>query len=240
MTRITWLAAAVLLAALSSGCVTRRYVITSDPPGAVVYRDGQPIGATPVEEPFVYHGKYRFRLVKDGYQPLDVEPVLEEPWYQWPGIDFITENLICYTFRDVQCLHFQLQPMETVRPDDIRARAETLRSRGQAIQTPPGTEPPPKIRPPHLPPPGPELPPGALPVPVPAPGLPAPTPSFPPPTPGGGVTTPLAPSAAPSASPSISPSVPPSASPSPVPSSTSRHPGFPPARPSAGPTPAGP
>ncbi len=142
MKRCSWLMLVAMLAVLPTGCVTRRYLITSDPPGAMVYRDGQPIGPTPVEEPFIYYGKYRFRLVKDGYAPLDVEPELVPPWYQWPGVDFVTENLICYTFRDVQCLHFQMQPVEMVRPDDVRARAEQLRQRGKSIQTPPGTEAP--------------------------------------------------------------------------------------------------
>ena len=72
---------ALLAAGLSSGCVTRRMMITSDPPGAQVYVDGQPIGATPVERPFVYYGKYRYRLVKDCYQPLDVEPQSGE-WHE--------------------------------------------------------------------------------------------------------------------------------------------------------------
>lgn len=171
MNRTTWLALALGLVLLPSGCVTRRYVITSDPPGAVVYRNGQPIGATPVEEPFVYYGKYNYRLVKDGYQPLDVTPELCAPWYQWPGVDFVTENLIPYTFRDVQAMHFQLQPLQTIRNDDIRARAEELRQRGMTIQTPPGTEAPPRrngpmpggpgpmpVMPPPVPPPGPVVP----------------------------------------------------------------------------------
>jgi hypothetical protein len=103
----------------------------------------------------LYYGKYRFRLVKDGYQPLDVEPVFETPWYDYPGIDFFTENVIPYTFRDVQALHFRLVPQEVIPPDQIRARAEELRRRGQAIETPPGTEAPPKIAPRTLPPPAP-------------------------------------------------------------------------------------
>lgn len=165
------------LAAAPTGCVTRRYLITSDPPGAVVYRDGQPIGATPVEEAFTYYGKQRFRIVKDGFQPLDVEPDLCPPFYQYPIIDFVSENLIPYTFRDVKPLHFQLQPLESVRLDDVRARADELRHRGQAIQTPPGTEAAPKIgRPP-------------APTPAPAANLPAPVPAVtapppPPPRPG--------------------------------------------------------
>src|SRR4051794_32563629 len=79
-----WLA--LLLVGLPAGCVTRRYVITSDPPGAIVYRDNQYLGPTPVEEPFVYYGKYRFRLVADGYQVMDVEPELVPPWYEWTGV----------------------------------------------------------------------------------------------------------------------------------------------------------
>jgi hypothetical protein len=159
-----WLIVVLGLVALQQGCVTRRYLITSDPPGAIVYRDGQPIGPTPVEEPFLFYGTYRFRLVKDGYQPLDVEPELETPWYQYPGIDFVTENLIPYPFRDVKVLHFHLQPLEAIRPDEVRARAENLRSRGTSIQTPPGTDPAPRIQPRTTP-------------------APTPPTSFPPPTP---------------------------------------------------------
>jgi len=135
MRRPVWLALGLALfaAGLSSGCVTRRVMITSDPPGAIVYRDGQPLGPTPVEQPFVYYGKYRYRLVKDGYAPLDVEPELCPPWYQYPGIDFIAETLIPYPFRDVQQVHFVLQPLETVRNDDVRSAAEILRGRGKQI-----------------------------------------------------------------------------------------------------------
>jgi hypothetical protein len=186
MKRSGWLAVAVVLAALPSGCVTRRYLITSDPPGAVVYRDGQPIGATPVEEPFLYYGKYRFRLVKDGFQPLDVTPELCPPWYEYPGVDFVAEALFPFPLRDVQLLHFQLQPLESVRPDEVRARAEELRSRGAAIQTPPAAQSAPRIR--------------QAPA---APSLPAPTPApttpFPPPTPAEGVTDRPAPAPAPAA-----------------------------------------
>jgi hypothetical protein len=160
--------ACVLLALVlvgPAGCVTRRFVITSDPPGAMVYRDGQPIGPTPVEQPFVYYGKYRFRLVADGHAPLDVEPELVAPWYELPGIDFVTENLTPFTFRDVQVLKFTLAPLEPVRPDDVQRRAEELQAKGRSIVVPPSqsTAPP---RPPRT-------------APITAPGPPAPTPQAP-------------------------------------------------------------
>lgn len=150
MKRTAWaLLALVLLAGSPLGCVTRRYVITSDPPGAVVYRDGQYLGPTPVEEQFVFYGKYRFRLVKDNYQIMDVEPELVPPWYQWTGIDFVAENLSLLTFRDVQVLHFKLTPAEIVRPDDVKNRGETLRERGRTLPA----EPPPQRAPAPVPPP---------------------------------------------------------------------------------------
>src|SRR5438045_3581884 len=70
-----------LLAVLVSGCVERRYVVTSDPPGALVYKNGQPIGTTPVDDTFVYYGKYHFTLVKDGYETLQVDENFSAPWY---------------------------------------------------------------------------------------------------------------------------------------------------------------
>src|SRR3954465_11411233 len=102
MNRTAWLLLAVCGAGLSTGCVTRRVLITSDPPGAIVYRNGQYLGPTPVEEPFVYYGKYRYRLVRAGYEPLDVTQDLAAPWYELPGVDFVSENLIPYPFRDVK------------------------------------------------------------------------------------------------------------------------------------------
>lgn len=138
-----WLALAVALAAagLSSGCVTRRVMITSEPPGAQVYRDGQPLGPTPVEQPFVYYGRYRYRLVKDGYAPLDVEPQLNEPWYQYPGIDFVFENVLPFSFRDTQVLHFELSPLVPVLAAETQSAGEALRARAATIGQP-GPRPP--------------------------------------------------------------------------------------------------
>jgi hypothetical protein len=168
MKRSAWLSLALVLTALSTGCVTRRYVFTSNPPGAIVYRDGQPIGATPVEQPFLYYGKYSFRLVKDGYEPLDVLPDLAPPWYQYPLVDFFSENVIPYTFRDVRVLHFELKPLTPVRPEDLKSRANELKGRGALIQPPPGIAVPPRNPPPS---------PATLPPPLaPAPQLPAPVP----------------------------------------------------------------
>lgn len=136
MRRTALLLLACVLAFGPLGCVTRRFVITSNPPAATVFRDGQPIGVTPVEQPFTYHGRYRFRIVKDGYEPLDLEPELVAPWYQVPGIDFIAENLYPFTLRDVQGIHAELRQLQPVPAEVLRARGEELRQRGRSMIPP--------------------------------------------------------------------------------------------------------
>ena len=49
MRRVPWLCG-VGIAVLLSGCVDRRYVVTTDPPSAVVYRNyNQSLGLTPAD-----------------------------------------------------------------------------------------------------------------------------------------------------------------------------------------------
>jgi hypothetical protein len=185
MKRSAWLAVALVLALLPTGCVTRRFLITSDPPGAIVFRDGQPIGATPVEDSFVYYGKYHFRLVKDGYEPLDVDQPVTPPWYEIIGIDFFSETLLPFTLRDKRCFNYTLQPQVQIGHEELRRRAEELRCQGKTIQPPPGVVIPPRH--PNVPPPEGAVAPGlpVLPAPVPAtPGTGVPGAPLPPPVPG--------------------------------------------------------
>jgi hypothetical protein len=178
----------LLLATQAAGCVERRYVINSQPQGALVYLStGEYLGATPVDGYFVYYGKYVFRLVRDGYEPLTVVQDIPAPWYELPGIDFISENLNPFKIRDVHTFCYTLQPAQAVRPDDVLNRGSELRVRGQGIGTPreprpvapepaPGqpalpTLPAPTPVPPAAPPPG-AAPPGAAPLGPPIPGMP--------------------------------------------------------------------
>ncbi len=148
-----------------TGCVDRRYVIQSDPPGALVLRNGQPIGCTPVDDHFTYYGKYDFTLIKDGYETQKIEQDICAPWYEYPLIDFFTENLIPFKIRDVRRFNYQMQPVKTVRTDEVLQRAEQLRTQGQSIGAP-------RAIPPHT-----------GPAPQPTPSAPLPTPSVVPPQP---------------------------------------------------------
>ncbi len=183
----TALTATLLLASLNLGCVERRFVITSDPPGALVYRNNVPIGTTPVDDHFVFYGKYKFTLVRDKYAPLVVEENICAPWYEYPPIDFVSENLFPFKLIDVRRLHYKLVPLVPDNQQEVLNQAEALRGRGQTIGTPRVLQPPPNPPgPPTPPPPNAALPPAVPPGPPPGaagplpPGLPNPPGGVPP------------------------------------------------------------
>lgn len=118
----------LVLAACTTGCVRRRMTIRSNPPGAMVYVDDYPIGVTPVSTNFTYYGTRKIRLVKDGYQTLTVMQPIDAPWYQYPPIDFVTENLVPGEIRDSRSLVFNLAPQMVVPTETLLGRAEQLRS----------------------------------------------------------------------------------------------------------------
>jgi hypothetical protein len=133
---ISGLLGVALVAGLLTGCVERRYLITTDQPGAIVYENGKPIGATPVDRTFVYYGKYRFTIVKDGCQTLVVDEYLRAPWFEYPLVDFLSENVLPFTIRDIRRLHYTLQPTPVVPPDAVLGAGQQLRARGRNIGVP--------------------------------------------------------------------------------------------------------
>jgi hypothetical protein len=126
------LALGVLALGLFAGCVERRFVIDSDPPGAVAYLDGVPMGPTPVDVPFVYYGKYHITLVKDGYETQHIVEPVSAPWYAYPPLDFVTENLYPGQIRDVRRLSYTLRPVPLPQAGEMLRQAEELRQRSKA------------------------------------------------------------------------------------------------------------
>jgi hypothetical protein len=130
--RATWIFVA-LAAMCAAGCVERRYVIESDPPGALVLVNGRPLGTTPADGHFVYYGNYTFTLIKDGYETLHVDQNIRSPWYQIPPIDFVSENLYPGKLEDVRRFRYAMQPAMQVNTQELLQQAGSLRQRGQAI-----------------------------------------------------------------------------------------------------------
>lgn len=139
---------------LGSGCVRRRLTVRSVPAGATVYVDDQPIGQTPVSTPFTYYGTRKIQLVKDNFETLTVKQTFNPPWYELPVLEFISENLIPYEFRDERVVDFQMIPQVIVPTERLLENAQQLRdSAGQGTVAPlvsPGEQfvPPPVSAPP--------------------------------------------------------------------------------------------
>jgi hypothetical protein len=168
--------------------VDRRFVITSDPPGAIVYDEkNQPMGAAPADRQFTYYGKYRFTLVKDGYETMIVDEHVRAPWYEWIGLDFFSEIVVPIKLRDVRRFHYVMQPVKNIPPEDVLNEANQMRIKGRSVGVPlpaqfPAEAPLPRAVPGTVPPaspPGTALPqPGSVPLQPssPLPQLGAPTP----------------------------------------------------------------
>jgi hypothetical protein len=135
--RATLLLAAILATGGLPGCIEQRYVIESEPPGALVLVNGAPLGTTPVDGYFTYYGTYDITLVKDGYQTKVVPQKISMPWFEYPGVDFVTENLFPGKVEDVRRFHYTLEPLVQVRTDDLLQQAQQLRDRGRAINPEP-------------------------------------------------------------------------------------------------------
>jgi len=121
------LLAAAIATLVSTGCVQRRLMIRSQPPGAMVYVDDYKIGPTPIATSFTYYGTRKIRLVKDGYQTLTVYERITPPWYQIPPIDFFAENVLGQEIRDTRVLEYQLQPQPIAPTQQLLDRADMLR-----------------------------------------------------------------------------------------------------------------
>ena len=138
---------------LLPGCVRRRLMVRSNPPGAMVYVDNQLIGTTPCATDFIYYGTREVRLVKPGFETLTVSQPIPAPWYQIPPIDFVSENLYPRKIQDYRTISYNLVPQVIVPTEQLLGRAEELRqSTQQGVVLPPLVPAPPGSITPVLPP----------------------------------------------------------------------------------------
>ena len=112
---------------LLPGCVRRRLMIRSNPPGAMVYVDNQPIGTTPCATDFTYYGTREIRLVKPGFESLTVKQPIPAPWYELPPLDFVSENVVPHKIQDYRTVSYNLVPQVIVPTEQLLGRAEELR-----------------------------------------------------------------------------------------------------------------
>lgn len=128
----------LLLATLAQvGCVRRRLMVRSNPPGASVYVDKQFIGITPTASAFSFYGTREFELVSDGFRTEKVLRTISPPWYQIPPFDFFSETLWPWEIRDERIVDLTLVPDQPLTSETLMARADNLRLQSaQGVATP--------------------------------------------------------------------------------------------------------
>jgi hypothetical protein len=136
MARRWLLAAFAPLAVFAVGCVDRRFVVTTNVPGAAVAVDGEQLGPTPADAAYVYTGKREFRATAPGYEPLTQVVTFEPKWWDYPGLDLFAEVLWPFRIEDVRRVHLDLQPVVPRSPEEIIAGAEALKVRGLSLPPP--------------------------------------------------------------------------------------------------------
>ena len=107
----------------------RRYTLRTEPPGALAIVNGEEIGQTPVSRSFTYYGDREITFILDGYETKTVIQPMKAPWWDNLFTEFFTENLVPFNLRDEREFKYQLTPASSPRADDLRDRAEQLRSR---------------------------------------------------------------------------------------------------------------
>ena len=112
----------------ATGCVHRRLMIRSNPPGALVFVDNQEIGTTPAAVEFTYYGTRKIQLVLDGYETVTDYVAINAPWYQYFPLDFVSENLVPTDIRDIRNLQYEMQPRLVVPTQQILNNGEQLRA----------------------------------------------------------------------------------------------------------------
>ena len=116
--------ATMLCLLLSGGCVQRIMTVKSDPPGALVFVNGQEIGRTPVSQEFLWYGNYGVTLRLDGYETLKTSAAVPAPPWQYIPIDLLTDML---PVTDEHVLNFTMTPAPPTDLDDLLANAQQTR-----------------------------------------------------------------------------------------------------------------
>ena len=132
------LAPIVLLVTATTGCVERSLRIESTPSGALVHLDGEQIGVTPVEVPFVYYGTRRLDvwMTDPAYDlaPRTEWVELRPAWYERFPFDLFTELLWPFPRTVERHHHVVLAPREATPPGGVDQLLEEAESARQATR----------------------------------------------------------------------------------------------------------
>ncbi len=122
------------------GCkADKRLWIESEPPGAEVYLDREPLGQTPVSMEFIHYGTHRLSLSLPGYMPYARDLEVPPPWYARFPLDIVSEVLLPFGWEDHKVARVTLVPtperISEAEFERARARAESFRTAGNGTPT---------------------------------------------------------------------------------------------------------
>ena len=126
-------ALALTLAPVLSGCVDRRFVVTTNVPGAQVFLEGKPLGPSPVDSRWEYAGNYNFTALAPGYEPLTEKVRFAPKFYMYPPFDLIAETLYPGRIEDVRRVTLTLTPSRQLSDAELLANGDVLRAEGRAL-----------------------------------------------------------------------------------------------------------
>lgn len=114
-----------MMAVWGGGCIDRRIMVTSEPPGALVWLNDVEVGRTPVTTRFLWYGDYEVRVRMDGYETVTARRTAEMPVYEHPPIDLVASAL---PIRIRRHWHFDLVPLKPSTPEEDAALVERARA----------------------------------------------------------------------------------------------------------------
>jgi hypothetical protein len=131
----------LVLSATAWGCVERKLIIRTEPPGAVVLLDNKVIGTSPIERDFTFYGARKvearwdpFLSETERFQTVGETRYLNAPWYQWFPLDLLFEFLWPFTITDERVFDLKLRPFEAEDPSATDARMEGLTRRADSMR----------------------------------------------------------------------------------------------------------
>jgi hypothetical protein len=124
-----------LISLTAVGCVERRYTVRTDPPGALVYINGEEAGISPVSVNYEYYGDRRVTIQAEGYETINSTIPIRPPWWDNAVTGFVTENFVPFTLRDERDFRFTMAPAVIPPTGDLIGRGQQLRQ--QALQPAP-------------------------------------------------------------------------------------------------------
>jgi len=124
---------AVVLTA--AGCVRRSMSIQTEPPGALVYLNGEEVGRTPLQRDFLWYGTYEVVIRKEGNETLRTRQKVIAPWWQWPPFDLFAE---LFPLDDKRSYQYTLTPAadSAIDLDAILVRSSEMQAKLQSSQAP--------------------------------------------------------------------------------------------------------